>query len=473
MKNDFISKSDLLHVLENMDSLVRLYMEAINETTQRMLAMSIAAESLTLSQKLRAMLKRWEVYLPLHECQDVRFDEWSRILEQRLLSLQRDRQSDEKNGYYEPKNKFWLDLTDDCLYEPFDGSIAIGQDVRAYVARVDERLDELVAADGKHRWAVCDSHPKITDEMLTALKELKELLMELHCFFYAEKSENQYLRLSNRLFVRLCKGMDAEVQNECNKWLVEWPKRHRQAKATEKRELLMAELTDWDEATDRCCFADYCDSFQLNPLEDPEFGQFLFIMRHQLDTEDIIWLFKICLKIQWLNSYIQEIDRPATPPLEVEALRLTSEMQLIWERLMELCEQVEWRNGMTVERMKAGISRMLRVSGEALESKLIPLSKELWRLLLQRPKCRDAEKSFQVTWLNFIGWCQRQQYLAGSSPKLCRSFFLRTEEDAYKAIDKGRNREVKSFEQLLPLLDACLGSVTSVTPVTSAVSNIE
>ena len=480
MEKSTKKRSDLLHLLENIDSSIQLYMEVMNEVSQRSLAMGIAMESITLSLKLRAMLERWKVYLPFHECRDVEFDKWGRLLEQRILSLNRVRQSDASKGYFYPKNKFWLDMSEKPLFIPRDTDKGLKQDVKAYVARVDERLDRLEVttnAESDERkgvidrlametlkeqygdrfptqWGEADEQHSNHDCMIKALEEFKELLFELHYFFHADKSDEQYLRLSLRLFERLCKEVEADVWDECNRWMVEWPKRLRQSKATEKREALMAELTEWEEHQGACKFSDYCDFVRLNPLEDPDFGQFLFIRRDRLETKEVTWLFEICLKIKWLNTFILT---PLSVTSEGEEIASFSiEEQAIREELMELCELTQWQNGMTAERMKEGLSRMLDVHGTALDAQQRMLSKELWTLYRQRPKCRDREKSLQVTWLNFIGWCQRRQFIAGSSPALCRTFFPQAEEDAYKAIDKGRNQDVKSFERLTPLFEACL-----------------
>ena len=168
MEKSTKKRSDLLHLLENIDSSIRLYMEVMNEVSQRSLAMVIAMESITLSLKLRAMLERWKVYLPFHECRDVEFDKWGRLLEQRILSLNRDRQSDASKGYFYPKNKFWLDMSEKPLFMPRDTDKGLKQDVKAYVARVDERLDRLEVTTN----AESDERKGVIDRL--AMETLKE-----------------------------------------------------------------------------------------------------------------------------------------------------------------------------------------------------------------------------------------------------------------------------------------------------------
>lgn len=449
MENRIKIKSDLLHILENISSSVRLYMEVMSEASQRAFAEGIAAECFTLSLKLRAMHKRWEVYLPFHECQDVKFDVWERLLGKKIYSLKNGRYSaNEGDHYYSPGSKFWLDVTEETLYLPQFPPDQLKEDVKSYVARVDEQLDKLeTTIEGEEDNADINV-------LVKALTELKKLLWELHHFFHADKTDEQYLRLSLRLYERFCKEIENEVEDECNKWMVEWPKRLRKSKATKKRDLLLDELTAWDEQKERWKLSEYCDFAQLNPLEDPDFGQFLFVSRHKLEEKEVVWLFKICLEIQWMNRLIQGQSVQSTEEKRTVQPTLSVEEQRILDRLMELCELGEWQNGMTVERMKEGWRGMLMTG--TLNEAHRKLSRDLWTLYRQRPKCNGPEKSLQVTWLNFIGWCQRNQFIAGSSPQLCRSFFPKAEVDAYKAIDKGRNQDVKSFERITPLFETCL-----------------
>lgn len=126
--------------------------------------------------------------------------------------------------------------------------------------------------------------------------------------------------------------------------------------------------------------------------------------------------------------------------------------QLILSRLEEFINKSFWINGATAKAVKDGMWKALGMGELGLSTENLKLSNQLWALFRKR-KYSDANDSFRITWLNFVGWCVRQRMLDGASPQLCKEYYPRLGNDEYKAIDKGRTGGVAAFVKIEPLLE--------------------
>ena len=111
--------------------------------------------------------------------------------------------------------------------------------------------------------------------------------------------------------------------------------------------------------------------------------------------------------------------------------------------------------GLEAEDVKSGLRKALALEGLGLNTEEMALSNKFWKLLRKR-KNQDQQGSLRTTWLNIVGYCVNNKMLDGASPQLCKEFFPRAKKDDYKAIDKGKNREVFAFVDIEPLLDTYL-----------------
>lgn len=125
---------------------------------------------------------------------------------------------------------------------------------------------------------------------------------------------------------------------------------------------------------------------------------------------------------------------------------------LILERLQELVNKSLWLKGYTAESVYTELQNALGLGNVGLTVENFMLSENLWKLFRKR-KGNDAKGSFRITWLNFVGWCVEKGLLDGASPQLCNLYFPHAKGDSYKAIDKGRNGDVKAFVDIEPLLE--------------------
>ena len=125
--------------------------------------------------------------------------------------------------------------------------------------------------------------------------------------------------------------------------------------------------------------------------------------------------------------------------------------QQILDRLEALIGKGDWQ-GLSPEDVKNALWMALGCGTLGLNVEESQLSEKLWALLRKR-RGQDAEGSLRTTWLNMVGHFVTRKMLDGASPSLCNTFFPHLHGDEYKAIDKGRNENIKGFEEITPLLD--------------------
>ena len=125
--------------------------------------------------------------------------------------------------------------------------------------------------------------------------------------------------------------------------------------------------------------------------------------------------------------------------------------QLILDRLEDLIDKGDWQ-GLTPDDVKNGLWMALGCGMLGLNAEESRLCEKLWTLLRKR-KGQDAKGSLRTTWLNMVGYFVTRNMLYGASPSLCNTFFPWSKDDDYKAIDKGRNKDIRGFEEITPLLD--------------------
>lgn len=129
--------------------------------------------------------------------------------------------------------------------------------------------------------------------------------------------------------------------------------------------------------------------------------------------------------------------------------------QWIVDKLLELVCCGLWQKGLTEQDVQAGLWKALALSEPGLNTEMMALSNKLWSMFRHR-KGQDKKGSVQTTWLNIVGYCVRHGMLEGASPQLCKDFYRYAGPDDYKAIDKGKNKEVLKFLAIEPLLDMYL-----------------
>lgn len=103
-------KSDVLSILQSIESLYNSYLNVLNFYTQTTLLLSITFEAQMLLMKLRVMCDRWTYHLPFKEACSVDFYDWSKKIEAMSQHLGGNEESGDEVTQYCPSKHFMLDL---------------------------------------------------------------------------------------------------------------------------------------------------------------------------------------------------------------------------------------------------------------------------------------------------------------------------------------------------------------------------
>jgi len=497
--------SDMLTVLNNLELMFCSCRNCINESASRALMIAMAIEAETLALKMKAMLDRWENYLPFKEVIDVRFEEWmSKVAAWiEVLDMEVDEEIAKNFPWFMADATYMLDLyallpeADEndmpIEKEPFfkiSGNKDFQLETAEYMQRVDDLLEDMDNDDTMDGWrtdisgyvthVLCERfvndrcipfgadytrvlRERIEDQFSTirtfedasaccvmALGNVQNALIDLQSLFDKALSNDMFIRLSTRLFFRHCLKDYQDAERQVTKWRNTWPEARVKANSKKRKDELKKQLMGqpWGEE-----LSEYLDFDEPNLFGDASFGKFLFKGRHELKTEDIQTIHRICREIILLNELSG--DKPKSEVINSAPMRKLNELeQQIMKKLMTLVKKGNWENT-TEENIAAGLARALGVGQVLPKQELNELSEQLWELLKHRRGC-DADKSLMVAWLNIVGYCVKRGFLSGGSPALCKQFFPKCHADDYKAIDKGKSGEVKSVRAIYPLLDLCL-----------------
>ena len=513
--------TDLCTILSNIKILLSQTGSSVNAVSGQLLAMAIAVECVTLSQKLLLTLQRWQVYLPFHEYRDVKFGRWVSQLTaiRKTMDSYPGSVANAPDDEYYPDPSFCLDLLEmfgidteslegfvdnggtpsDGLYifTPRYGESELQRDVMEYVSRLDDRKKCLIqlSEEEEQEWLTgvnkramgilhkqytnylytvfYDAHlvetevlPKVRDYLNAVIEQpimgycldmaldmLIDTLRQMNKLFSDDKSSQQFLRLSLRLYYRHCPDALSEAISMVRYWSSEWSHRHRKQRAIEKREELIASL---QKRYGALRIADYIEIDRPSPLTDSEFGHFLFASRHKLETDQVKSLFQDCFLIQQLNILID----PTGIEEDISASSLSPHRKQVYQRLGELVRQAEWKAGMTPERVQRCLTHLLlRPTPPAVDGQT-DIGEVFWRLLTNRRNCGEEFRSLKLTWLNLAGYFRSRGFLSGGSLMICRHFFPdntpegRNNRADHNAVNKGaRDDAGNDFRHLIQALD--------------------
>lgn len=504
--------SNMLSVLKNLERMFMAYRYCVNADAGRAILFGMGIEAQTLALKMKAMLARWNRFLPFHEVIDVRFEDWQKTVSEWIEMLgytpseelikkypwlnecneymldlyaltevydeddnlvQRDPEfyKVECNGDYQRELSLYMEKVDDLLAEMFetdtisdnwhDDVTRLGTNslMEAFVRDsilpfqalqgADNGLIETIGQKVKERFDMIQNFEDVNRCVVAALSNLQNQLCDLQALFNKALSNDQFIRLSTRLFYRHCLSNYREGEAQVNKWQNNWPEAKHKTNAKKKKDELKKMLAAKPYGTE---LSEYIDMDAPNLFTDSSFGRFLFKNRHELKVEDLQFIHMVCREINLLSELIGETPSKAT--LNAAPIRqLTEQEQQIVNKLKALIKRGNWEI-ITEETVMTGLGKALGLGAVFTDKNMAEMSNSLWEQLKKRRGC-DAEKSLMVGWLNIVGYCVKKGFLSGGSPALCKQFFPKCHADDYKAIDKGRTAEVKSFRAIIPLLDAC------------------
>lgn len=532
-----VSPSGLLIALQNIEEMLLHISKCINSVSGQMLAVATAVECITLSLKLQQTLQRWSIYLPFHECIDVKFKSWVERLSMihKQLNGMTVGHDAEPDGFCYPDTPFSIDfahmLDDEAdnsgesgtdidgaadetyVFTPHYAKDKLSTDVEEYNGRLNELIERIntLSETEEEEWrtriddrAVDVLHRQYADylrfmcisreyqlpsdvenvivpqvgtylETVTrqsvmdycldmALSTLIDYLRQIDDLFSSDIDEEQFLRLTHRLYHRYCPDAEQMVSREVHRWTTAWPGRRRQDRSRQKREQILDALRQKFESP---ALSDYIDIERPNPLDDVEFGRFLFAERHQLTDEDVRQLFMDCLRIRQLNQLID----PTAAETDIHATQLNPQRRTYYARLKELVRQTRWQNNLTSEDVERCFAELLlpqpgrqRKTETGTSTSTIDydqVSEKFWQLLTNRRGCGKGFRSLRLTWLNLVGYFRSRGVITGSTLSLYRQYYRASttdqDESDYNAILKGADhRAPNDFKDLRLILDQML-----------------
>ena len=470
--------------------------------------MSPAIEAQTLALKMKAMIGRWNKYLPFHEVIDVKFDYWQALVsewievlvcnpteetmakypwidgcKEYMLDLYALTEQLDEEGQlttrapqfyevgikddYQREMTAYMECTDELLYE-MEGDESWRTDIAnmatyslkdALISDItmtlspdkDHELVEELERGVKSRFEALMTFEGIHACAVIALGSLQNQLCDLEALFNKALPNEMFIRLSTRLFYRHCLGSYREGEACVNKWQNGWPEDKLKKNSMKKKEEIKKQLMAKPYGAE---LQEYISMDAPNLFTDSCMGRFLFKNRHELTVDDLKCIHKLCREINLLNELIahevgSEVRIHAAP-----IRQLTAHEQTMLSELEKLAKKAEWEN-ITEEAAITALHKALGLGSVFADKALVEQSQILWQLLQKRRGC-NTEKSLMVTWLNIVGYCIGKGFLSGGGPAMAKKFFPRCNEDDYKAIDKGRSAENnKKFGTIIPLLDAC------------------
>lgn len=502
--------SDMLAALENLEQMFHAYRYCLNGYAANAVLMGMAIEAQTLALKMKAMLGRWNKYLPFHEVMDVNFDYWQKLVSEwiEVLGMNPSEEVDDNYPWLMGCKEYMLDLyaQTECIDEngqrvvraPEFYEVGIKDDYQremtAYMERMDGLLHEMaeyevydddwreevarmaadslrdafiadltmpyspdrnkevvekLAQDIKERFETLVGFDDTQECALIALRFLQNQLCDLQALFCKALPNEMFIRLSTRLFYRHCLCSYREGETHVNRWRNSWPEAHLKKNAVKKKEELKKQLVSKSYGME---LQEYITIDSPNLFGDSNFGKFLFTNRYELKVEDVKYIHKVCRELNLLNKLIAE-EGAEVHTHSAPIRQLDVQEQEILRKVVILAKKASWENISEPQAITA-LHKALGMGPVFADTKLVGMSQKLWDLLKKRRGC-DADKSLMVTWLNIVGHCVKKGLMSGGSPALAKKFFPQCGSDDYKAIDKGRSGENKNFQSIVPLLDAC------------------
>lgn len=217
-------KSDILSILESIDSMFEIYQNVFNSYTQDALMLAITTEAEMLLLKLNVMVERWKVHLPFKEATTINFYSWGKKIMQMANAIGEDElagDSDMELKQYCPTKHFLLDLYE-CLDESSSGKGSApyfaDPDVIKFVNEQAKLQAKIKKKWGDYRFKISALVPHKLDDRLngvfqpmanheddirttcyTVLRKLSAVLYELYDTPRGKISHDQFARLAQRV----------------------------------------------------------------------------------------------------------------------------------------------------------------------------------------------------------------------------------------------------------------------------------
>lgn len=500
------------------DNIKQMYVcsrHCLNEVSENAILAGMAAEAELLSYKILCMLERWNDFLPLREYDRKEWDRWTGIVDNILESMDDypDLDGDKQFPFHIPSHEFLFDLyrsykRDLGLDKDDPGSTKDSQTAPGsqftktniqYIGGLIEELKKEYAPDWfdvscrssclrlikRMNEIPLTSHfinedeqqfqkrvngffatLQSTEEMLICcrlcLRNLSKVLKSADCIFNQDISSTTFEQLTVRQKYHLCMPTLLDQQRAVRGWKNLWSKRAYKKNAEKKKEESIQHLQKLSDDLG-LELAEYIDLQKPQTDGNDQFGRFLFNNSSKLNREHIRAIYAECDLINRMNEILDE-EKPTCNPSSARVLK--PEERTIWDDIQEFIKRGKNRwNKVNVEDVTSIMAAILQIHKPLPNKDLCTMSENLWSQFKKRRQS-GPNKSCRMTWLYVVGVFLDMDLITGGSSDLCDNIFFpgnkeKQEDDPidcridYNCIGKGKNRETKSFNDVIELICHC------------------
>ena len=334
-------KSDILSILESIETMFDVYQKVLNIYTQTSLILSMTTEAEMLILKLQVMQERWEIHPPFKEAISVNFYEWSRKIENMAKAIGGVEASGDEGfsiDEYCPSKHYLLDLYE-CLDESpsHNGSLPYyaESNVTKFIAEQTRMRNKLARKWKEYQSQFSDLVPKELEEHLggvykplaeggvtikmtchTVLRDLSVALYNLYDTTHVRMNGDQFARLAERVFEEEDYGgsqVKSNVEHEVNELKNSTPEDQWEARREEELRVSI-DLVKYLKLESKVFNYLGRDKTMLdNPAG---MGRFLWSVRHNISRSDLNNLFELLYRIAYLSKDRElqtVVDQSATP----------------------------------------------------------------------------------------------------------------------------------------------------------------
>lgn len=349
------NKSDILIILENIDSMFNAYCHAITEATKNALALAIAQEANMLQLKLSVLADRWAKWVPFKEACDVDFDKWGARISKISSIFSGDVEDYPECEVFDASKNFFLDFYNALPLFVKDGEEdATIEEDNYFEGAINEynesfgSVQEMMSRDFISSSDIVEPSSHLLDidvykRYITDLDDLgmsgdrkKELLSEtiglcdclnneencnrfavvaLHMLSYTlTHVDSVLMQLTDKAFsdmvARLenwyCYDTSPDTYLEIKSWLTACPKGHEKRLSMKEIEKQANDLrnNDWLEEI-LCCI----DLDKPSTFDQVNLGKVLFKNRSLMSREDAIDIIQKLIRITMWYYYTQQEEK--------------------------------------------------------------------------------------------------------------------------------------------------------------------
>ena len=321
-------KSDVLSLLMVIKRMFEMSQEVLNTHTQTALMLSVTLEAQMLLMKLQVMKERWQYHLPFKEACGVRFDKWSKWMENMAKSLSPTEEMDgnsEPVDEYCPSKHFLLDLYETLPenasapdHAPYYKELSVSKFVlnqdrirkqitKNWLSSYEQRFSDAVSVQVENRISakldlICKQDSDIFKACQDTLQELSAKLYELHELCNSEIQTDQFTRLAERVTSESdYEGLKAKqsARNDVHDWKNKTPKKRREKTLQEEIDASIKLVRD---STYGSLLEEYIgEEFDIKG-HSAEFGQFLHNVRKNISVTELNDLMLLLYHIRYFKE---------------------------------------------------------------------------------------------------------------------------------------------------------------------------